>query len=57
MEVPGQLQLLAYTTATTTQDLNHVYNLHHRSQQYQILNPLNEARDQTYVLMDTPWFH
>jgi len=26
--------------------------LHHSSQQYQILNPLSEARDRTCILMD-----
>ena len=43
--VESELQLLAYATATATQDLSHVCNLHHSSQQYQILNPLSEARD------------
>ena len=33
-------------------DLSHVCDLHHSSQQRQILNPLNEASDQTYILMD-----
>ena len=50
MEVPRlrvklELQLLAYTMATATQDLSHVYDLHHSSWQHQILNPLNKARD------------
>ena len=58
MDVPRlgvklELQLLAYTTATATQDLSHVCNLHHRSWQYQIPDPLSETRDQTCVLMDT----
>ena len=57
MEVPRlafelELQMLAYTTATATQDLSHICNLHHSSQQCQILNPLSEARDQTRILMD-----
>ena len=38
-------------------DLHHsqsnVCNLHHRSQQSWILNPLNKARDQTRILLDT----
>ena len=34
-----------------------VCNLHCSSQQRRILNPLNEARDQTRVLMDTSWVH
>ena len=42
----SELHLLAYATATTTQDLSHVCKLHHSSQQQQILNPLSEARDQ-----------
>ena len=60
MEVPRlgiQLELyqLAYARATTMWDLSHVCNLHHSSQQYQILNPLSEARDQTHILMNTSW--
>ena len=27
----SELQLLAYTTATATLDLSHIYNLHHSS--------------------------
>ena len=58
MEVPRlgaelELQLPAYPTATATQDLNHVCNLHHSSQQSRILNPLSEARDQSRILVDT----
>ena len=37
----------AYTTATATPDLSHICDLHHSSQQRQILNPLKEARDRT----------
>ena len=53
---PGQgvklnLQPLAYTIATTTQDLTHVCGLHHSSPQCQILNPLSEARNRTRNLM------
>ena len=58
MEVPrpgveSELQLPAYATATMTQDLSHVCDLHHSSQQLGILNSLNKARDQTRILMDT----
>ena len=35
------------------QDLSHVYNLHHSSRQRHILNPPSEARDWTYIFMDT----
>ena len=50
-----ELQLSAYTTATATPDLSHIYNLHHSLRQFQILNPLRKARDQTHILMDTSW--
>ena len=53
--VESELQLLAYTTAIATEDPSHVCNLHHRSQQYQILNPLSEARDRTRNLMVPSW--
>ena len=58
MEVPrlgveSELQSLAYTTATATQDPSCICNLHHSSWQRQILNPLSEARDRTRVLMNT----
>ena len=54
MEVPrpgveSELQLLAYTTATATQDLSH------SSWQRRILNPLIKVRDQTCILVDTSW--
>ena len=39
---------LFYTTAT---DPSHVCDLHHSSQQRQILNPLSEARDRIHNLM------
>ena len=45
-------KLLAYATATVTQDLSHTFDLHHSSQQRRILNPLNETRDRTRILMD-----
>ena len=47
-----ELHLLAYVTATATQDLSPLCNLHHRSQQHQILNLLIRARAQTCILMD-----
>jgi len=56
MEVPrlgvkSELQLSAYNTATATQDLSSICDLHHSSRQCRILNPLSEARDQTWNLM------
>ena len=47
MEVPRlgvelELQLLAYATATATGDPSHACDLHHSSQQHQILNALIE---------------
>ena len=57
LRVELDLQLPAYTTATATQDLGHVCDLHHGSQQCQIFNPLSEARNLTCVLMDTSRVH
>ena len=57
LEVELELQLLAYTTATATWDLSGVCDLHHSSQQCQILNQLSEARDQTHILMDPSQVH
>ena len=48
-----QLQLPTHTTATATWDPSLVCDPHHSSQQCQILNPLNKAREGTQVLMDT----
>ena len=58
MEVPRlgvelEQYLPAYTIASAMPDPSHVCDLHHSSQQFQILNPLREARDQTQVLMHT----
>ena len=55
IEVPrlgadSELQMLA----TATWHQNCIFDLYyHSSLQRQILNPLSEARDQTYVLLDT----
>ena len=38
-------------------DLSHICNLHHSSQQCQILNPVGKAREWTCTLMDTSWVH
>ena len=60
MEVPrlgveSELQLLAYTTAISRQDLSCVCTLHRSSRQCQILNLLSEARDRTHNLMVPSW--
>lgn len=61
MEVPRlgvqlELQLPAYATAMTL-DPSCICNLHCRSLQNRILNPLSWAREGTYILMDTSWVH
>ena len=58
MEVPrlgvkSELQLPAYTTATTVWDPSCVYSLHHSSQQHRLLNPLSVAMDRTHILTGT----
>ena len=50
--VKSELQLPAYTTATTVPYLSHICDLHHSLQQCQILNPLSEARDRTCFFVD-----
>ena len=62
MEIPRlgvklELPLPAYATVTATQDPSHMCDLHHSSQQCQILNPLMEAGDRTHILMDTSQIH
>ena len=52
-----ELELLPYATATATSDPSLICDLHHSSQQCQILNPLSKARDQTFVLMDASQIH
>ena len=52
LEVELEPQLPAYSTATATQDPSHICNVHHSLWQFQILNPLSKARDQTHILMD-----
>ena len=53
----SKLQLLAYAIATATWDLSGVCDLHHSSQQCQILNPLSEARSRTHILMGNSRAH
>ena len=62
MEVPrlgvqSELQQPAYTTATATQNLSHVCDLHHSSRQHQILNRMREARGRTCNPMVSSWIH
>ena len=45
--------LIAAATGLATLDLSHICSLCHSLQQCQILNPLNEGRDRTPILMDT----
>ena len=56
MEVPRlgvelELQLLASTTATATQDLSRLCDLHHSLQQHQIPNPQSKAREWTNIVV------
>ena len=55
--VQSELQLPAYVAAATTSDQRRVCDLHHSSQQCQILNPLSKARDRTCNLMVPRWIH
>ena len=48
-----EMQLQAYTTAMAMPDPSGIFNLHPQLWQRQILNPMNEARDQARILMDT----
>ena len=62
MEVPrlgvqSERRLPAYPTATATQDLSRICDLHHSSRQPRTLHPLSKARDRTCVLMDSTWVH
>ena len=56
LRVKWELQLPAYTTAMAIPDLSHVCDLHHSSPQRQIFNPLNNARDRTYILSEKAVF-
>ena len=49
----SELWLLAYSTARATRDPSCVCNLHHKSRQCWILDPLSKAREQTCNLMAT----
>ena len=49
---PARGRIGAYATATATLDSSHICDLFHSLQQYQIFNPLSEARDWTCILID-----
>ena len=49
--------LHSHSHSHTMRDPSSACDLHHSSQQYWILNPLSEDRDQTLILMDTSWGH
>ena len=51
--VESELQLPAYTTAAARPDPSLICDLHHSSQQRRILNPPNEVRDRTHILIDS----
>ena len=53
--VKSELQLLACTTATATQDLSSICDLHCGSGECHVLNPPSEARDGIHVFMDPSW--
>ena len=62
MDVPrlgGRIRAAAASlgTASAMPDLSHVCDLHHSSWQCQTPDPLNEARDQTRILMDPSQIH
>ena len=50
----GQIRVVAeaYSTATATPDLSYIYVLCQSLQPHQIVNPLSQARDQTYPHRD-----
>ena len=54
---PVGAKLPAYATATAMQEPSHICDLHHSSQQGQILNPLSEAKDRTRDLIVPSWIH
>ena len=51
-----ELQLQAYATATAALGMSHICDLCYSLQQCQILNPLSEAKDGTYILVQTVRF-
>ena len=48
--IQSELELLVYATATAMQDLRHICDLHHSSQQGRILNPGSNLHPHGYYL-------
>ena len=55
--VKSELQLPACATGTARWDPSHICDLHHRSRQRRIPDPLSKTQDQTCILMDTSQIH
>ena len=53
----GRIRAVASSLHHSNTDLSHVCNLYHSSWQQRTLNPLNKARDQIHILMDTSLVH
>ena len=53
----GLIGAVATSLHQSHRNTGSVCNLHHSSQQRQILNPLSKARDQTRNLMVPSWIH
>ena len=57
-QVRGRIRAAAaspYATARAALDPSCVCELHHRSWQHWILNPLSDARDRTHMLLGASW--
>ena len=53
----GQIRAAAAGLRHSNSDPSQVCDLHHSSQQRQILNPLSKVRDRTCILKDPSWVH
>ena len=52
-----EMQLLACTTSTATQDQSHICDIHHSSWWLQNFNPLSNGQDRIHILMDASQIH